>query len=403
MVNRTRKQKKQKGGSIGHLPRNLAPITGDTPKNLIRDFFTQNNNYYVAAHGTILPHSKYTIPDNTYILHLTVSGKLLRGENAQEMEDIVQDFEKENLWKLLTGQEKNSGKVTLFSPGKYEPYKEKVAIYRPGESVSDMILSFSSKGNADTDIVLSGAYRIPVEPYLFERRKKMVLEKMALLTKEKETLAFQKLSEQDKKKSEISIANKFAKDNDPFFQTHRLNLLKDYFTRKLKTDEGEEKRFQLTESALVHDFERFPNPPSGFRLFIVDACRGVCTTLEENAKRVRAESMNLQEYEEGVKERYFEEERLKKEEREKRNRKLFERLLEYEKEELDEKLGNQNKLVREGLKKAFRNQQKIKAATAKVKANVNAMIRNIKQKYGKTMKKEKLNALIDEVLKDKFA
>ncbi len=305
MVNRTRKLKKQKGGSIPHLPRSLAPISGTDKKTLMTNFFTNNGIYYVAGHGAILKNETYEVPPNTYVLHVIVSGKVLYADST-EIEDFVKERDTESLWRLLTGQDKGFGTSEFFSPNKFEPEKDRLAIYKPGDKPKDMILQFSNQGGAETDILLSGVYQLPVDKTLFDMRTRLVQEKTRLLAQESEKNTFQKSSATDKKKKEEELTNKFALENDPFFQNHKANLMRTYFTRDLAREETEKDRFVIRESKLVKDAARFPIPTAGgFRLFIVWACRGVyCSSLDENARSARRHSINLHEYEEGVKERY---------------------------------------------------------------------------------------------------
>lgn len=312
MVSRTRKVQKQKGGSIPHLPRSLAPISGADKKTLMTNFFTNNGIYYVAGHGAVLKDETYEVPPNTYVLHVIVSGKVLYADST-EIEDFVKERDTESLWRLLTGQDKGFGTSEFFSPNRFEPEKDTLAIYKPGDRPKDMILQFSNKGGAETDILISGVYQLPVEKTLFDMRTRLFREKTKLLAQEKEKNTFQRASANDKKKKEQELTNAFALENDPFFQNHKTNLMKTYFTRDLTATETENDRFVIKESKLVNDASRFPIPTAGgFRLFIVWACRGVyCSSLDENARSARRHSINLHEYEEGVKEQYAAKEALK--------------------------------------------------------------------------------------------
>jgi hypothetical protein len=316
MVNKSRKKNKQKGGAVHKLPPNVAPTTGAKVKDLIENFYKNNNLYYIDAHGALLD-STYTVPENTYILHAGVSGKSVNSAfcstegkflgKDNDLMDLVQKDNRDDLWKLLTGQE-NASATSMFSPAKINIEKDTLAIYEPGDVVHDMKFVFSSEGDANLAISMIGIYKIPVREYLFTQMEDSEKNKTKKLTNYRNSTAGKAAPLEEKEKKETELGSTVAKVSDTYFRTHPDNLLKDYFTRPLAKDK-ESLRHILTESGMVTDEELFPFPEGGVRIFIVNACRFpyIASSPEDRlqkAKAMRRKSLTLRKYNEGVKEAY---------------------------------------------------------------------------------------------------
>lgn len=337
MVSKTRKRKQQKGGAIHKLPSEVAPTTGAKVSTLIENFFTNNALYYVDGHGALLD-ATYIVPENTYIFHAGVSGKTISsqyckyekkyiGEN--DIMDLVQKDNKEELWKLLTGQP-NASSVSMYSPKTFEPEKTNLAIYEPGDEVHDMMLNFSSAGSANLAFVMAGVYKVPVRESLFTSMGNLQLEKTSKIGLYRESDEAKKVSSEEREKKETEIATQFANEHDDTFRKDKDNLLKAYFQRDLSS-KRESIRHTITESNMVYDEDLFPTPPSGVRIFIVWACRAPydASTKEERetkAKTMRRKSINVRKYNESAIETYI------KAEEEKRKARLLTQFREHVKE-----------------------------------------------------------------------
>lgn len=316
MVKKTKRTRKlrQKGGAIPFLPPEVAPrcppgCKSKEMKTLAEAFFNNNNIYYITGHGGLLPNKTYEVPPNTYILHAGVSGKSIfsnsitcQGQN--EFKELVQELYTVDLWKLLTNQ---AGHDTgMYSREVYEPNKELLAIYEPGDIVSDMIFEFSNLGSTEKDITGCGIYKVPVNDNLNEQQENVLREKSAMLARIKFNGERNKKSADEIRKQQESEIYPFIKEKDTVFRNRSDNLLKTWFTRKLSA--GEEQYID-NESKIVNDTGRFPGKPGGIRLFIVWACRSVTgISSKENAlaaaKKARRRSINLHKYNVGVREKY---------------------------------------------------------------------------------------------------
>jgi len=306
MTKKTRKVK-QKAGAIPFLPPEIAPTTGGKSKELAEQFFKNNNVYYISGHGALLPNKPYKIPENTYILHAGVSGKVVTSEatgtcsGQNDLKELVQENQFVDFWKLLTNQA-GAASVRLYSRTKYEPEKELLSIYAPGDIVSDMVFEFSNLDSVDKDVTACGVYKVPVKDTILEEQEKALLKKSGMALQIKRNGEKNKKSAAQIKKDQEDVIYPFIDTVDTRFRNRSDNLLKDWFNR----EPSPINKFVTYESNLLNDKTLFPVKAGGIRLFVVWACRAVNAATPalsiEEGQRARARSINLQEYNVGVKE-----------------------------------------------------------------------------------------------------
>lgn len=293
-----RKTRKQRAGALSKLPRSVAPVTEDKKAD-INNFFKNNRVYYVSAHGAVLTDKKHKVPPNTYILHAVDSGKLLY-VNKSELPQFVTEYHETLLWDLLTGQSEGTEGTRLFSPNKFRIEQGDLAIYEPGDMVSDMLFHFSNEGPENLAITMNGVYKVPIASELLDRAKQFEAEKSRDIYRVTQSSEYKAMTDEaEKKQARDRVSVEFARATDDIFRTNSSNKLRGYFNRALNNSE-ESKRYEMKESQLINDTTTFSPPDGGIRLFIVFACRGpYCPPGEREqreSRRVRRESLALRTY-----------------------------------------------------------------------------------------------------------